>query len=141
MLREKFSEFLKNLLLLAVTPVGFLAFTGTTVWQLDKIPSGQSGSIFSIFASAVSWVIFMFVPYGLMLWRGKSKNDKTKILNGITGIWAVNFFYVGTFPFGIHLQRSLAFLQNGNFERSGFQKYEQPTKVFCLIENFWGIFL
>ena len=45
------------------------------------------------------------------------------------------FFYVGTFPFGIHLQRSLAFLQNGNFERSGLQKYEQLTKVFCLSEN------
>ena len=45
------------------------------------------------------------------------------------------FFYAGTFPFGIHLQRSLAFLQNGNFERSGLQKHKQPTKVFCLIEN------
>jgi hypothetical protein len=44
-------------------------------------------------------------------------------------------FYVWAFSFGIHLQRSLAFLQNGKFERSGFQKYEQPTKVFCLIEN------
>ncbi|MBE6377080.1 MAG: hypothetical protein E7050_11560 [Lentisphaerae bacterium] len=34
-----------------------------------------------------------------------------------------------------NFQRSSAFLQNGKFERSGFQKYEQPTKVFCLIEN------
>ena len=100
MLREKFSEFLKNLLLLAVTPVGFLAFTGTTVWQLDKIPSGQSGSIFSIFAAAVSWVIFMFVPYGLMLWYGKKEQDKMKIHNGIAGIWAVNFFMLGLFLLG-----------------------------------------
>ena len=45
-------------------------------------------------------------------------------------------FYVWAFSFGIHLQRSLAFLQNGKFERSGFQKYEQPTKFFCLTENF-----
>ena len=45
------------------------------------------------------------------------------------------FFYVGTFPFGIHLQRSLAILQNGNLERNGFQKYKQPTKNFCLTEN------
>ena len=36
-------------------------------------------------------------------------------------------FYVWAFSFGIHLQRSLAFLQNGKFERSGFQKYEQPS--------------
>ena len=34
-----------------------------------------------------------------------------------------------------NLQRSSAFLQKGKFERSGFQKYEQPTKVFCLIET------
>ena len=34
-----------------------------------------------------------------------------------------------------NLQRSSAFLQKGKFERSGLQKYEQPTKVFCLIEN------
>jgi hypothetical protein len=67
MLREKFSGFLKNLLLLAVVPVGFLIFTGTTVWQLDKIHSGQSGSILSIFAAAVSWVIFMFVPYSFTI--------------------------------------------------------------------------
>ena len=45
------------------------------------------------------------------------------------------FFYAGTFPFGIHLHRSLAFLQNGNLERNGFQKYKQSTKVFCLIKN------
>ena len=29
-------------------------------------------------------------------------------------------FYAGTFSFGIHLQRSLAILQNGNLERNGF---------------------
>ena len=100
MLREKFSGFLKNLLLLAVAPVGFLAFTGTTVGQLDKIHSGQSGSIFSIFAAAVSWVIFMFVPYGLMLWHGRREKDKTQIHNGIAGIWAVNFFMLGLFLLG-----------------------------------------
>ena len=32
-------------------------------------------------------------------------------------------------------QRSSAILQNDKFEQSGLQKYEQPTKVFCLIEN------
>ena len=26
-------------------------------------------------------------------------------------------------------------MQNDKFEQSGLQKYEQPTKVFCLIEN------
>lgn len=90
--REKFSGFLKNLLLLAAAPVGFLMFTGTAVWQLDKIHSGQANGIFSIFAAAVGWVIFMFVPYGFMLWRGKKEKDKMKIHNGIAGIWAVHFF-------------------------------------------------
>jgi putative effector of murein hydrolase LrgA (UPF0299 family) len=42
--QEKFSEFLKNLLLLAVVPVGLLIFTGTALRQLGKIHSGQSGS-------------------------------------------------------------------------------------------------
>jgi hypothetical protein len=51
--QEKYSEFLKNLLLLAVVPVGFLIFTGTALWQLGKIHSGQSGTIFSIFAAVV----------------------------------------------------------------------------------------
>ena len=40
----------------------------------------------------------------------------------------------GVNSFG-NLQRSSAFLQKGKFERSGLQKYEQPTKVFCLIET------
>ena len=91
-LREKFSGFLKNLLLLAVAPVGFIIFTGTALRQLGKIHSGQADSIFSIFAAAVCWVIFMFVPYGLMLWYGKKEQDQMKIHNGIAGIWAVNFF-------------------------------------------------
>ena len=30
---------------------------------------------------------------------------------------------------------SSAILQNDKFGQSGLQKYEQPTKVFCLIEN------
>ena len=34
-----------------------------------------------------------------------------------------------------NLQKSSAIFQNGKFEQSGLQKYEQPTKVFCLIEN------
>ena len=96
-LREKFSGFLKNLLLLAVAPVGFIIFTGTALRQLGKIHSGQADSIFSIFAAAVCWVIFMFVPYGLMLWYGKKEQDKMKIHNGIAGIWAVNFFMLGLF--------------------------------------------
>ena len=99
-LREKFSGFLKNLLLLAVAPVGFIIFTGTALWQLGKIHSGQADSIFSIFATAVCWVIFMFVPYGLMLWYGKKEQDKMKIHNGIAGIWAVNFFMLGIFLLG-----------------------------------------
>jgi hypothetical protein len=40
----------------------------------------------------------------------------------------------GVNSFG-NLQRSSAFLQKGKFERSGLQKYEQPTKDLCLIEN------
>ena len=99
-LREKFSGFLKNLLLLAVAPVGFIIFTGTALRQLEKIHSGQADNIFSIFAAAVCWVIFMFVPYGLMLWYGKKEQDKMKIYNGIAGIWAVNFFMLGLFLLG-----------------------------------------
>ena len=30
---------------------------------------------------------------------------------------------------------SLAIFQDGKFGQSGLQKYEQSTKVFCLIEN------
>jgi len=33
------------------------------------------------------------------------------------------------------LQRSSAIFQNDKFEQSGLQKYKQPTKDFCLIEN------
>ena len=33
------------------------------------------------------------------------------------------------------LQKSLAIFKCAEFEQSGLQKYEQPTKVFCLIEN------
>ena len=68
-------------------------------------------------------MIFMFVPYGLILWYGKKEQEKMKIHNGIAGIWAVNFFYVGTFPFGIHLQRSLALLQNERFEQYMYWEY------------------
>ena len=39
-----------------------------------------------------------------------------------------------------NLQKSSAIFQNGKFEQSGLQKYEQPTKVFCLIENFGEYF-
>ena len=99
-LREKLSGVLKNLLLLAVGPVGFIIFTGTALRQLGKIHSGQTDSIFSIFAAAVCWVIFMFVPYGFMLWHGKKEQDKMKIHNGIAGIWAVNFFMFGLFLLG-----------------------------------------
>ena len=99
-LREKLSGVLKNLLLLAVGPVGFIIFTGTALRQLGKIHSGQGDSIFSIFATAVCWVIFMFVPYGLMLWHGKKEQDKMKIHNGTAGIWAVNFFMFGLFLLG-----------------------------------------
>jgi hypothetical protein len=99
-LREKLSGVLKNLLLLAVGPVGFIIFTGTALRQLGKIHSGQGDSIFSIFAAAVCWVIFMFVPYGFMLWHGKKEQDKMKIHNGIAGIWAVNFFMFGLFLLG-----------------------------------------
>ena len=49
-------------------------------------------------------------------------------------------FYVGTFSFEIYLQRSLAVFKYSKFELSGFQKYEQPTKVFCLTENFLEYF-
>ena len=99
-LREKLSGVLKNLLLLAIGPVGFIIFTGTALRQLGKIHSGQGDSIFSIFAAAVCWVIFMFVPYGFMLWHGKKEQDKMKIHNGTAGIWAVNFFMFGLFLLG-----------------------------------------
>ena len=79
MLREKFSGFLKNLLLLAVAPIGFLIFTGTTLWQLNKIHSEESGSTLAIFSTAAGWVIFMIIPYGSMLWRGKKEKDKFKL--------------------------------------------------------------
>ena len=86
MLREKFSEFLKNLLPLAVVPVGFLIFTGTTVWQLDKIHSGQSGSILSIFTAAVGWgylcLFHTVLPY--YIW-GNSSNDTTPFEDRILG--------------------------------------------------------
>ena len=95
--REKFSGFLKNLLMLAVAPAGFLIFMGTALRQLGKIHSGQADSIFPIFLTAAAWVVFMFVPYGFMLWRGKKEKDNTKIYNGIAGIWAVNFFMLGLF--------------------------------------------
>ena len=32
-------------------------------------------------------------------------------------------------------EKSLAIFKCAEFEQSGLQKYEQPTKVFCLIEN------
>ena len=99
-LREKGAGFLKNLGLLAVAPIGFLIFTGTALFQLDRINAGQSDSIYSIFAAAAGWVIFMFVPYGLMLWRGKKENDQMKFYNGISGIWAVNFFILALFLLG-----------------------------------------
>lgn len=121
-LRKKFSGFLKNLLLPAVAPVGFLAFTGTTVWQLDKIPSGQADSIFSIFAAAVCWVIFMFVPYGLMLWYGKKEQDKMKIHNGIAGIWAVNFFMLGLFLLGYICRGRWPFYRMVNLSGADFKK-------------------
>ena len=99
-LREKGAGFLKNLGLLAVAPIGFLIFTGTALFQLDRINAGQSDSIYSIFAAAAGWVIFMLVPYGLMLWRGKKEKDQIKFYNGISGIWAVNFFILALFLLG-----------------------------------------
>ena len=97
MLREKFSGFLKNLLLLAVAPVGFIIFTGTALQQLGKIHSGQADSIFSIFAAAAAWIIFMFLPYGFMAWHGWKEKDRIKFYNGIAGTWAVHFFMFGLF--------------------------------------------
>ena len=35
---------------------------------------------------------------------------------------------------------SSAILQNDKFGQSGLQKYEQPTKVFCLIETWQEFF-
>ena len=99
-LREKGAGFLKNLGLLAVAPIGFLIFTGTALFQLDRINAGQSDSIYSIFSAAAGWVIFMLVPYGLMLWRGKKEKDQIKFYNGISGIWAVNFFILVLFLLG-----------------------------------------
>ena len=99
-LRKKGAGFLKNLGLLAVAPIGFLIFTGTALFQLDRINAGQSDSIYSIFAAAAGWVIFMLVPYGLMLWRGKKEKDQIKFYNGISGIWAVNFFILALFLLG-----------------------------------------
>ena len=96
-IREKSSGFFRNLLLLAVAPVGFIIFTGTALQQLGKIHSGQADSIFSIFATAVCWVIFMFVPYGFMIWRGRKEHDNAKFYNGIAGIWAVHFLMFGLF--------------------------------------------
>ena len=96
-IREKSSGFFRNLLLLAVAPVGFIIFTGTALQQLGKIHSGQSDSIFSIFATAVCWVVFMFVPYGFMIWRGRKEHDNAKFYNGIAGIWAVHFLMFGLF--------------------------------------------
>ena len=96
-IRKKSSGFFRNLLLLAVAPVGFIIFTGTAVSGLSKMHSGQSGSIFTIFATAAAWVVFMFVPYGFMIWRGRKEHDNAKFYNGIAGLWAVNFFMTGLF--------------------------------------------
>ena len=51
----------------------------------------------AIFATAVCWVIFMFVPYGFMIWRGRKEHDNAKFYNGIAGIWAVHFLMFGLF--------------------------------------------
>jgi len=96
-IRKKSSGFFRNLLLLAVAPVGFIIFTGTALQQLGKIHSGQADSIFSIFAVAAAWVVFMFVPYGFMIWRGRKEKDRIKFYNGIAGTWAVHFFMFGLF--------------------------------------------
>ena len=96
-IRKKSSGFFRNLLLLAVAPVGFIIFTGTAVSGLSKMHSGQSGSIFTIFAVAAVWVVFMFVPYGFMIWRGRKEHDNAKFYNGIAGIWAVHFLMFGLF--------------------------------------------
>ena len=95
--RKKSSGFFRNLLLLAVAPVGFIIFTGTAVSGISKMHSGESGSIFSIFAAAAAWMIFMFLPYGFMIWRGRKEHDNAKFYNGIAGLWAVNFFMLGLF--------------------------------------------
>ena len=95
--RKKSSGFFRNLLLLAVAPVGFIIFTGTAVSGISKMHSGESGSIFSIFAAAAAWMIFMFLPYGFMIWRGRKEHDNAKFYNGIAGIWAVHFFMFGLF--------------------------------------------
>ena len=96
-IREKSSGFFRNLLLLAVAQVGFIIFTGTALQQLGKIHSGQADSIFSIFAAAAAWIIFMFLPYGFMIWRGRKEHDNAKFYNGIAGIWAVHFLMFGLF--------------------------------------------
>ena len=96
-LRDKFSGFFKNLLLLAAAPAGFLIFAGTAIWQFDKIYSGRSDNVFAILAAAAGWMLFIFLPYGSMLLHGKCKKDKMKFLNGITGLEAVNSFLLGIF--------------------------------------------
>jgi hypothetical protein len=96
-IRKKSSGFFRNLLLLAAAPVGFLIFLGTAVSGLSKMHSGESGSIFSIFAAAAAWIIFMFIPYGFMAWHGWKEKDRIKFYNGIAGIWAVHFFMFGLF--------------------------------------------
>ena len=96
-LRKKLSGFLKNLLLLAAAPGAFLAFTVTVARQLDKIHSGQPDNILTMLAAAVSWLAFMFLPYGFMLLRGKKEKDKMKFCNGIAGLGAVNSFMLGLF--------------------------------------------
>ena len=87
-LREKFSGFLKNLLLLAVAPAGLLLFVLMVYYQLDKIQSG----CLVIYAFVAIWIICMIIPYAVMLWYSKKEKDDLKFLNGISGVWSVIFF-------------------------------------------------
>ena len=87
-LREKFSGFLKNLLLLAVAPAGLLLFVLMVYYQLDKFQSG----CLVIYAVVAIWIICMIIPYAVMLWYSKKEKDDLKFLNGISGVWSVIFF-------------------------------------------------
>ena len=87
-LRENFSGFLKNLLLLAVAPAGLLLFVLMVYYQLDKFQSG----CLVIYAVVAIWIICMIIPYAVMLWYSKKEKDDLKFLNGISGVWSVIFF-------------------------------------------------
>lgn len=87
-LRKRFSVFLKNLLLLSVPPAGLVLLALMIYHRFDKNQAGR----FAVYAVIFIWIVFMIIPYGLMLWRGKKEKNEMIFYNGVAGVWAFIFF-------------------------------------------------